>query len=115
MNTEYQNTEAKTTSVPALSAAARSGLSTHAIAIVSELKRCGGEVSSANLGLVLKHSNGMASNPGTLAATSVLRSLEKRGIVARRWVSGKGYGRTLWRLCPNIPNHQRAENVGGQK
>lgn len=43
----------------------------------------------------------MNSNPGTLAATSILRSLEKRGIVARRWVSGKGYGRTLWHLLPN--------------
>ncbi len=73
-----------------------------AVKILSELKRCGGEASVANLGQILKESNGMASNPGTLAATSILRSLEKRGIVARRWVSGRGYGRTLWRLLPNV-------------
>lgn len=65
--------------------------------VIAYLKRHG-ESSTANIGDDYFPSNGNASNPGTLAVSSVLRSLKKRGIVSSRFVSGRGWGRTLWQL-----------------
>lgn len=78
--------------------------------ILAELKRWP-EASTATLGVVLKESNGMASNPGTLAAASILRSLERRGLVKSRIEAGPGYRRTKWRLLPNV-THQPARPDG---
>lgn len=58
-----------------------------------------GETSVANLGrLLVSGRGGQNSNPGTLAATSILRSLEKRGLVKRRNVTGPTFNRTVWSL-----------------
>lgn len=66
--------------------------------ILKSLSR-GGEWSTANLGNEWFAPNGGASNPGTLAAASVLRSLRRRGIVVSRVECGRDYMRTLWRLA----------------
>lgn len=60
-----------------------------------------GELSTADLGGNIRGQTAMCSNPGTLAAAACLRRMEKRGIVQSRFVSGKGWGRTMWRLSPN--------------
>lgn len=65
--------------------------------ILAYLGRVGSDT-TANIGSEWFASNGQASNPGTLAAASVLRSLERRGIVTGHKEIGKGYMRTIWTL-----------------
>ena len=60
-----------------------------------------GEMTPAELGrLIVGPKTGTNSNPGTLAASSVMKSLERRGLVRRRVDSQRNNYRTLWRLVP---------------
>ena len=67
--------------------------------MILEYLRKNGEASVANLGRLIRDPmGGQNSNPGTLAASSVLRSLERRGLVRRRVDTGPTHHRTMWRL-----------------
>jgi len=78
--------------------------------LILDYLRKHGETSVANLGRLIRDPmGGQNSNPGTLAASSVLRSLEKRGLVRRRADVGTTHHRTMWRLSDSAPTKDQTE------